>query len=409
MERYDVLVVGAAAGAVAARSAALAGARVLLIERSPNRPPRCTGLVGPRTVDLLGLPSGLVLREIRAVRVCAPSGGTGEFRAPGPKGYVLDRSRLDRWLLERAADAGAVVRSPVAAVGVAGRVLHTTAGPVAFEVLIGADGAASAVRRWTHLPPPGEILVGVQARVEPSPQPSPARGKGRNRGTNPSSTLAGDAVEVHLGRELAPGGFAWAVPAEEGTVRVGLITSSGRAAMPLLSRFLGRRYPGARVLARESGLVPIGPPSRTVGDGTLLVGDAAAQVKPLSGGGILFGTISARIAGEVAAQGAGALPEYEARWRAEIGDEIAFGLRARKAFLALSDQDLDRVIPALDRPELRRLVSVEGDIDRPSRLVRAVLTRPDVWAAVVPAVRAVGGWARAWELALGLPAAPEPR
>ncbi len=384
-----MIVVGAAAGAVAARSAVLAGARVLLIERSPNRPPRCTGLVGPRSLDLLGPPARLVLREIRAVRVVAPTGGTVEFRAPRPKGYVLDRSGLDRWLLEQAADAGAVVRSPVAAVGVAGRVLRTTAGPVSFEVLIAADGAASTVRRWTQLPPPEEILVGVQARVE--------------------VPVAEDEVEVHPGNAVAPGGFAWVVPAEEGTARVGLIASSGRSAMDLLSKFLIRRFPGRRVLARESGLVPIGPSAHTVGDGVLLVGDAAGQVKPLSGGGILFGTIAARIAGEVAAQGAGALPEYEARWRAEIGDEIAFGLRARKAFLALTDQDLDRIVPALDRPPIHRLVSAAGDIDRPSHLARAVLTRPDVWAAVVPAVRAVGGWARMRELALGLSTAPETR
>jgi len=386
MERYDVVVVGAGpSGADAARTAAGAGARVLVIERSPRRPARCTGLVGARTVELLDLPARLVLREIRAVRVCAPSGGTVEFRAREPKGYVLDRSGLDRWLLERAAEAGAEVRSPVAVRDVAGHTLHTTVGTLGLGVLIAADGAASAIRRWAGLPPPEEMLVGVQARIEAS--------------------LATDQVEVHLGRMVAPGGFAWAVPAEEGTARVGLLTSHGRAARSLLCKFLAQQFLGTRVLAWESGLVPIGPPPRTVGDGVLLVGDAAAQVKPLSGGGILFGTIAARIAGKVAAQGAGGLPDYEARWRAEIGAEIAFGLRARRAFVSLSDEDLDRIITVLDRPVLRDLVAEEGDVDRPSHLVQAVLARPGVWPSVFPAVRAVGGWARLRELIVGLPTA----
>ena len=383
-----VVVGGGPAGAIAAHAAAQAGARVLVVERSPHRPPRCTGIVGPQTLSLLAPPPRLVLRELRAVRVVAPGGGEVVYRAPGPKGYVLDRSELDRWLLERAATAGAVILGPATAVGMDGHVLHTTAGPVGFEVLIAADGAMSAPRRWAGLPTPAEFLVGVQAIVE--------------------AASPGDEVEVHLGSAVAPGGFAWVVPAEEGRIRVGLLTVVRREGVSLLSRFLARRFPDGCILRRESGLVPIGPAPRTVGARVLLVGDAAGQVKPLSGGGILFGAIAARIAGEVAAQGRDSLSAYEARWRAEVGKEIAFGLRARKAFLSLSDADLDRIVPALDRSEIQRLVAREGDIDRPSRLVQALLAHPSAWGAVLPAVRALGGWSRVRELALGLPAAAGP-
>jgi flavin-dependent dehydrogenase len=313
-----------------------------------------------------------------------------EFRSATPKGYVLDRAGLDRWLLDRAAEAGATVRCPVAAVGVAGRVLRTTAGAVGFEVLVGADGGMSGVRRWAGLPPPAEILAGVQAIVQDA------------------SSGDEDGVEVHLGRAVAPGGFAWVVPAEEGLMRVGLLTSARRDGMSLLSRFLVDRCPANRVLRQESGLVPLGPPPRTVGEGILLVGDAAGQVKPLSGGGLLFGLIAAQIGGEIAALQPDRIGDYETRWRAEVGREIAFGLRGRQAFLSLTDGDLDRIVAALDRPDLRRLVAEEGDIDRPSGLGQAVLARPSAWPAVIPLVRALGGWRRARELALGLPSAAEP-
>ena len=82
MTAYDVVVVGGGpVGAVAARHAAEVGARVLLIEQGEctGEPARCTGLVSPPTLDLLGVSTASLLREIRGGILHAPGGRRSSF------------------------------------------------------------------------------------------------------------------------------------------------------------------------------------------------------------------------------------------------------------------------------------------------------------------------------------------
>ncbi len=322
------------------------------------------------------------MARIRRAIVVSPKGRPIEFSSRSIKAYVIDRAGLDELLIARARAEGVEVARGVAAVGLSGDELATTAGRVRFSVLVGADGVVSQVANWAGLPRPRELLVGVQAVVA-APAPT-------------------DAVEVHLGRGVAPGFFAWVVPAGD-RVRVGLATCDWRAARGLLVAFLSRRFPAARVGGWTGGLIPIGPPEKTVSGRVLLVGDAAGQVKPISGGGLYFGTVGARLAGEAAARGPEALPDYERRWREELGEEISFGLAARRVFLELTDPELDRALAAIASPRLVGLLADRADIDYPSRLLAVVRSSPGVWGPLLAAARALGGIGRLRRLVEGLP------
>ena len=392
MMRCDVLVVGAGpAGAVAARAAARAGARVLLVEQGDGTDDlaRCTGLVSPRTQETLGFSDETVLREIRGGIVHSPGGRTVEIHGEGVKGLVLDRQRLRRELTDLAAAAGVEVRFRTrAAAASRGTVRLEASGKaenVSTRITIGADGARSRVRSWFSLAGPGQLLRASQAVVAGRP-PAP------------------DTVEVFLGSDVAPGFFAWSVPAEEGRLRVGLATATGNDPEPFLARLLARRFPG-EALARAGGLIPIGPAPRTAGDGVLLVGDAAGQAKPASGGGIYTGSVCAGIAGEIAGTAALAemtsretLGEYERRWQKAIGEELRFGGALHRARLALSDSEVDAALAAIDEESILQVIAGEGDLDYPSRLVRAFADRRDLWprlAALLPvltASRSVEEW-----------------
>ena len=362
--RYDLVVVGAGpGGSTAATTAARAGLAVLLIEKRQEigSPVRCAEGVGHE--QLLPFiepdPRWIAAEVSQAEITTVADGATATVRASGGRGYVLERRVFDRVLAERAAAAGAEVRVKTAATGLlieGGRVRGVRirhgdylAGGGAVEVeagvVIAADGVEAQVGRWAGLDvqlPLRDAMVCAQyllAGIEIDPA----------------------CTSYAIGHELAPGGYAWVFPKGEGRANVGLgvqadlwqdavATGSGDGftgvgagtVLGYLTRFIESRphlaqgYPVTLV----AGNVPVAlPPERLVADGLMLVGDAARQVDPLTGGGI----VNAMAAGELAAQvaveaiergdaSAGSLRRYEETWQGSIGRRMARNYRLRERF-----------------------------------------------------------------------------
>ncbi len=374
-----VVVVGAGPiGAVVARCAAEAGASVLLVDHRDDlsRSSCCTGLVSPRTLTTLGVSSGPVLREIRAVTLHAPDGRMLNLSADRTKAVVIDRSRLEQELHIQARAAGVDVRLGTEAVSASrdAIVLRSADGPrtVTASVVVGADGPSSRVAQWFELPPPEQFVQAAQAVIETD------------------RAVPSDRVEVFLGNNVAPGFFAWAVPAEEQRLRVGLGVSPPFDPSEHLDRLLATRFQGCRIISRAGGRIPVSPSPRCAADSVLLVGDAAGQVKPLSGGGLYPGGICARIAGRIAAETALsgtsnplAAATYESEWRSAIGREIAFGRSMRRISEMLSDADLSALIAACDDPDLLSFLAKHADIDDFHRLADELAARPSLWGKVL--------------------------
>ncbi|MDD1721366.1 MAG: NAD(P)/FAD-dependent oxidoreductase, partial [Euryarchaeota archaeon] len=182
------------------------------------------------------------------------------------------------------------------------------------------------------------------------------------------------------GRDVAPGFFAWVIPTHEHTLRIGLCsTERSFDRLQHLMRRLSERY-ATSLLDFSVGSIPLGPPPSTVADAVMIVGDAAGQVKPTSGGGIYPGVRCAKIAGAVAAQAvlrdnvsAASLMSYDAKWRSDVGRELATGWRIRQTLNALSDSDLNELIAALDDGRMLDIITKYGDMDRPSVVLRKLL------------------------------------
>ena len=379
MNRFEVVVIGGGPiGAVAARCAAEAGASTLLIERrgGTRGGSLCTGLVSPRTLPALGITESSVLRRIRGVEAHAPGGYRLNVRAEETKAVVLDRSRLEEELHRRAGDAGVTVRLRCEAVDVrAGEVSARSADgaeTIAAGIIVVAIGMSAGLVHRASLPNPPRLFRAAQAILAIEPDDA-------------------DVVRVYLGRKIAPLFFGWAVPAERGRTRVGLAVSPDTDPNPFLDRLLDQRFPGIAVESRSLGRIPIGPVLPPLGDGLLLVGDAAGHVKPLSGGGLYTGAIGARIAGRIAASAAASgkthredLGLYARACDRALGGELRFGLAARDLLESLSDEGIDDAFAALDQSDLLEFLAEAGDIDRLRRLPRELATRRALWKRLLP-------------------------
>jgi geranylgeranyl reductase family protein len=392
----DALVVGAGpAGSTVAARIATAGHSVVVVEEHPRVgfPVQCAGLVSQRVLDLAGSTS-FVRTAVRGARVFGPSLESIAFRADEPRAFVIDRAGLDIYLADRAARAGAEIRTSTRFDAVEGESDHRLAvrlrGPdgeavrVRPRLVVGADGVASGVARAFRLRRPVEVLPAFEAEFPVSPGDP-------------------EVVEVYLGRKFAPGLFGWWIPDGAGGARVGVAADAdgtpARQYFDRLLEFLSRRF-GAPLTRATSYLVsgiPIGALPRTHARRVLLVGDAAAQVKPLSGGGIFTGMRCAELAADVANQALArddlsetSLAEYDRRWRSEFGEEFRRALYLRRLFTRLSDDDLDRVVRALQGAHLAATIVAFGDIDFPTHVARELLRESPGLLRLLP--KAVGAW-----------------
>jgi len=361
-DKYDVVVVGAGpAGSTAAYSAAKNGARVLMVDRRRELgvPVQCGEAIAEDILNELGIKPDRrwAVNRTNAVKIVSPSGieiRISEKKVTGKVGYVLNRKVFDKFLAVRAVKAGAEAMigsyvnglvfkngriGGIRGVGLDGKF------EVAADVVIAADGVGSRVARWAGLNTAlrfDDIETCAQFQMV---------------GVDFESL---SMLEFYLGSRISPGGYAWVFPKGDDLANVGLGVLGSRAErrpIEYLRDFVSR-MPGlskGKVVEVNVGGVPVcGPIGETVGDSLMVVGDAARQVNPLTGGGIDSAMRAGTIAGEVAAKAVEEgdtskerLKEYERRWKEAMGKRLTRYLKAKEILLGLSDGELDKLAEVL--------------------------------------------------------------
>lgn len=388
---YDVVVVGAGPiGGFVSKRISEKGYSVAIIEehQTIGKPVQCAGLVSPRTIEIANIKNrNVVLNSIRGANIYTPSGHKISFEAREDRGIVIDRTAFDREIVDGAVKAGVDILSSSKAIdakktddGIAVKIRQgNNTINVNCHILIGADGVQNHVARWFKLSTAKEILSGFGAEI-----------------TN--LELNKNFVNVFIGREVAPGFFSWLIPINENTARVGLCVSSAKHPAKYYFEALFKNpvwkdlLKNGKITEYIAGGIPLGIPKKTYADNVMVVGDAACQVKPLSGGGIYAGLLCAGHCGDIAVKALESrdfskrtLTAYQRMWHKEIGREIRIGMLLRKAFLKFTDRDLEELFNLLDNKELLKTISMYGDIDYPSKVgLRLILKQPKLLKFAIP-------------------------
>lgn len=355
--KYDVVVVGGRiGGSISSLFASKNDLDVLMIEKRPEIgvPLQCAEATNESTFETIGIkPSKRYLcSEIVGADLYSPDGTHFRMTPDNEKGFILDRKVFDKHLAIESAKAGTdimlktTVKDLIIKNGDVKGVIAKHMGKtmeIEADIVIAADGVESNVARMAGLNSSyglNDICSCVQYKmvgidVEPN------------------------YMQFYFGSKVAPGGYLWIFPNENGVTNVGIgIRNTKETAYEYLHKFISNL--GGTPVELNVGGVPVsGNIKKTYTNGLMVVGDAAGHVDPITGGGIHLTTASARIAGEVAAESiknedtsAGFLKVYEKRWKDQIGGVINQSLKYRKVLDKINDDEFNALARFLEDKDI---------------------------------------------------------
>jgi digeranylgeranylglycerophospholipid reductase len=354
-KEYDIIVVGAGpAGSIAARFAAEQGASVLILEkdRDVGYPVRCGEAISKAGVEEF-IPSDerWIKAHINKFSLNAPDGTEViiEFKDTG---YMLERRIFDYELAMTAARAGAEILTRAYVNGllfegnkVAG-VKYEFRGEereVKAKIVIGADGVESRIGRW----------AGIKTYIDFRDMECCAQVTASNVMVDP------ETLYFYFGKNVAPGGYFWVFPKGKDVANVGLgvggMVGKERSALSFLNNFLGENHPKAAILTSIAGGVPSAVTLEQISaPGIMLVGDAARQVNPLSGGGIASGMIGGSIAGRIAGESIKLkkpdhILTYDKAWHDRLGKRHEIFNNIKNGIYNFTDEKFNKIAHSFNK------------------------------------------------------------
>jgi digeranylgeranylglycerophospholipid reductase len=331
MEQFDAIIVGAGtAGCLAAKTIAESGLKVCLVEKKKREDigeKICGDALGEHHLKFLGLekPTGGELEaKIDGMKIYSPDENTVFTVADKDfKGYLLNRRLFGQWLLKKAVDNGAQLqdnmnfRSPIiekgAVAGISAKNMVTgEASQLRSKVVVDATGYFGMVRK--QLP----TELGIDREIDNEDVEACYREIRQLKQETENTKYC----EIYLSQKASPGGYTWIFPKGGARVNIGIGSIMRKTGYPNPKEQLYKTaikkpmFDGSLVLTGGAWFDPVRRPlDNMVGNGVVIIGDAAALVNPIHGGGIGPSMLSGHFAGKQIVEALGKRePTKEALW-----------------------------------------------------------------------------------------------
>ncbi len=394
--KYDAVIVGSGpAGSVTARFAAEAGAKILIIERRAEvGVPVLCGEGISQKVDHFKVLKGKrwIATKMEGARVFSPNGTkitlSAEF-AGNETGYVVYRDIFDQELAREAVQKGAEIMLNTCAIdllkkdgkikGIIAQHFDETF-EIEANVVVGADGVESRVGKW----------AGIQTTLKPYDLETCVQ--------YTLSNIDWDSpyCDFFLGKHVAPGGYVWVFPKGKDIANVGIgilasLSDSGKA-LHFLDKFISTQpeLKKGEPLRVITGADPVAEPIQSVKDNLLLVGDAARQVDPITGGGLMHAIEAGKYAGETIAKAVEKqrfdtqlLSDYENRWKKSFGKKLHRNYVVKEIMLGMEDKTLDMLADSLKDYKFEEFSTLN--------IIKALVTKhPSLLVKLAPLMKLAG-------------------
>jgi geranylgeranyl reductase family protein len=390
----DVVVIGGGpCGSFSAFHIAKKGANVTVFEehREIGVPSHCAGhlsISGLKRLGLYPLPNKIIENIFYGAKFYSPNGLELSVRFSSPITCAVNRTLFDKHVAKLAEDFGVhyhlnsqVKSLEIEGTYVKGVNVHQDGKTfkVSTKVVIDAEGIAARMLKQLGLAPPRSsgIVHGFQAEVENV------------------KNIEQEFVEVFLGNAYAPGFYAWLIPKRDGRAKLGLAAKEGNP-KELLQNLMQKHPTASKKLQKakilRESLHPItlgGPIPRAYSNGFLAVGDAASQVKPTTGGGVILGLNCTKIAAQVVSEAleksdlsSKFLCIYQRRCMELLGFDMKVMLQIRKMLNKMSDKKLDAIMNFYRKISVDKALGNLEEIDFQGKAILKAGKSPRVLAAI---------------------------